>query len=916
MSLRGETRSQRPLSLANVRRALSLLVVLGCGARPELPSASQSASASAAPSRAATESFDGALRLDESVVPRHYTLDLTIDPASQALTGTVTILVEARQKTQELRLHAEGMSFEQVSFRAAGGGPWERAVVSESPNGGISLSLGRTLEPGSVELFLRYRAPLLEAPNGVYRAQDQGSWYVFTQFEPLEARRAFPCFDQPSFKAPFRVTLRVPDGNTALANAPELSSALEGTSRVFQFAETQPLPTYLVAFAVGPFDIRNAKAGTRPEQRIVTTRGKGGFADQSLAWTPRILLELTDYFQAPYPFQKLDQVAVPNFAAGAMENVGLVTYRESLLLVDARAPAQDRWSSQSVIAHELSHMWFGNLVTVPWWDDIWLNESFATWMAPKVLGEVSPELEALLARVTDAQRVMALDSRRDARSIRQPVREQGDIYNAFDGITYAKGAAVLSMLEAWVGPEPFRAGLQQYMREHAYGSGTTSDVLSSLERASGKPVARVARGFLDQPGTPNISFEIDCSRVPSQPNRVTLTQSRYLPAGSSAPQGSPWSVPVCFRHGDTSHPDVAESRSQRQCVLFEGKTQTFPLESGCPTWLVPNAGALGYYRWQLPPEAIKALAAERRGELELAELIALPGDLGALVEAEAMPAEDYLAALTSIATESHPMVVGAVVQELERIYDTAIDDQLAAGFAGWVRALLEPQRRKLGNAATEGEPVTRSLLRPRLLAALATWGRDPALYAFAKAKVDAYLREPASVSSEELANFLPSVTLTGDAELWEALRARLRVLNNPSERRLIVSGLGHFESEALVLQSLDLVLDGQLRGQDFRPLVGAMPKAVRLAALTWLVAHYDGLIERIGDKAAPRLPDIGVGLCTEAGRAQLERSFRSLAQPPSGLDRNLSLVLEGVERCIRRREYLRPALQARLASKR
>jgi hypothetical protein len=261
-------------------------------------------------------------------------------------------------------------------------------------------------------------------------------------------------------------------------------------------------------------------------------------------------------------------------------------------------------------------------------------------------------------------------------------------------------------------------------------------------------------------------------------------------------------------------------------------------------------------------------------------------------------------------------VVGAVLEKLDEMYETAVDDPVSAGFAAWVRELLEPHRKRVGNVAAPKEAVQVALLRPGLLYALATWGQDAKLTKLAATKLEGYFADPNSLSSEELANWLPIVTLSGDAELWEKLRARLPFAVNPSERRLLVSGLGHFEDPALAVKSLELVLDGQLRGQDFRVLVSAMRPSARLAALTWLPAHYDSLLAQIGDKTAPRLPDLGHSLCTEEGRARLEKTFTSLPNPPSGLDRNLNLTLEEVERCVRRKEYLKGAVSARFAAKR
>jgi hypothetical protein len=310
---------------------------------------------------------------------------------------------------------------------------------------------------------------------------------------------------------------------------------------------------------------------------------------------------------------------------------------------------------------------------------------------------------------------------------------------------------------------------------------------------------------------------------------------------------------------------------------------------------------------------VRALWGARRKQLELPELIALPGDLGALVEAAALPPADYFDALAAITRDAHPRVLGAVLEELEKVHDTAVDEAVAEGFARWVRQLLSPHQLELGNVATPGEAPSAGWVRPALLSALASFGRDPELLALARKNVTAYLKDPSAVSSEELQSWLPIVARQGDAVLWEQLRLRLSTAQNPTERRVLISSLGQFEDEALVVSSLGLVLNGQLRGQDFRSLVGSMRERARLVTLDWLEKHYTELLEHIGDKLAPRLPDIGQGLCTAAARSRLEGYFGSLPNPPSGLDRNLSLVLEGVEACVSRRGYLQPEMTARWA---
>lgn len=589
----------------------------------------------AGPTAAATDlDIDGNLRLDRSVVPTHYSLDLTIDPTKDRFSGKVAIRVQLSRETSLIRLHGQDMNFAQTAIESEG----KRLPVHvvKGKNGGIALIVDPPLPAGQATIHLSYDAPFSPVLAGLYRVEDRSQWYAFTQFEALDARRAFPGFDQPEFKTSYAVTMRVPEGIIALTNGSQQKRHTDGQSQVFTFAETKPLPTYLVAFAVGPFDVVAGpeNAAGKPPLRIITTQGKGKLAAFALKRTPLILQWLSDYFGQPYPFAKLDQVAVPNFGGGAMENVGLVTYRERLLLLDeTQAPIRSRLLSQTVIAHELSHMWYGNLVTMPWWDDLWLNEAFASWMAPKVIADIDPELEVPLEAVAREQGVMDLDSKRDARAIRQPIRHGGDIRNASDGITYRKGSAVLRMTEAWIGETAFRDGVRAYMQQHAYGSGATADLLAALDNASGKPVAETVRLFLDQPGTPLVDVTLSCDQEQKQPAALLLKQRRYRVAGSDVPEGKAWTIPVCVRYGFAAEGE-REAAGHRECFLLDGRQLTVTLsQPGCPVWLHPNADEQGYYRWRLQPEVLSSVVNQHRQELSLVERVVLPGQLLALLRA-------------------------------------------------------------------------------------------------------------------------------------------------------------------------------------------------------------------------------------------------------------------------------------------
>jgi len=847
---------------------------------------------------------DGNDRLGRDVVPERYVLDLAIDPARDRFSGESRIAVRVDAPTDRVALHAADMDFTRVEVWREG---VSLAVSHESgPNGALLLRMAVPLPAGPAELRFAWTAPLPEAPFGLYRVKLEDAAYAFTQFEPLEARKAFPCFDQPEFKTPFATTLRVPRGLLALSNGPVVRREVAGDDEVFAFAETRPLSTYLVAFAVGDFDVVGPAIASGPPTRVVAVRGQGRLAGFALERAPVILRWLTDYFDHPYPFAKLDLVAVPNFGAGAMENVGLVTFRERLLLLDGeRASLRDRRASQSVIAHELAHMWYGNLVTMAWWDDLWLNESFATWMAAKTLADVAPELETAIDVVRNAQSTMDLDSKRDARRIRQPIQSGGDVYNAFDGITYGKGAAVLRMLEAWIGEDVFREGVRAYMRQYAYGSGGTDELLAALEAASGRPVAATLERFLDQPGTPLVDVALECEagRAP----RLRLSQTRYLPAGSDAAAGDPWRVPVCVALGGEG------GARTRECLVLADRQQEVPLATtaSCPTWVHPNAGEQGYYRWRMAPERLVALATVHGGALDASERVALPGLYDALVEAGALPVEDHLRVLTHLAGDERHQVVEAVVSQLAHLARVGVpdpDSPLGLAFAEAVRGMLRPQLARVGPEPRADEPVAARLRRVVVLPALGGIGRDEAVLARARELAGRFLAAPDAVDAEMLELLLPLAARDGDEVLWEGLVAIALDPPSPGVRSTVVHSLGAFEDPQLLTRSLDLLIDGRLRAQDYRTVAGGVRAPQQPVAWAWLESRYAEIAGKLGPMTATRLPHAASGLCTREEGLRVHDFFASAPGVPSGTERNVRLVLEDIERCARMREAIQPGL--------
>ena len=900
---RAQPEVRNPLRHYQARNALAFLMLVGgvaacAGLRADPP----------------IELPDGHRRLEADVTPRRYAIDLEIDPAEGSFRGSVQIDIELARETRAIALHAEGLEIDQAYAVVR-----EKRIplsVHVGTNGGIALESSSPLAAGRASLRLRWEGSLGEVPRGLYRVNDPvpggggARWYAFTQFEPLSARRAFPCFDQPEFKTPFDVTLRVPAGLIALSNGPEVSRERREEQEIFRFARTQPLPSYLVAFAVGDFEMTEVP-GTGVPTRIITTRGKSRLAAFAARRTPVILDWLERYFGDSYPFAKLDLIGVPNFSAGAMENVGLITFRESILLLDDRAAVWDRARAEGVIAHELAHMWYGNLVTMPWWDDLWLNEGFASWMGSKAVDELVPSYELRLRSVAHAQHIMDLDSKRDARAVRQPIRSAGDVYNAFDGITYGKGAALLRMLEAWLGEDVFRDGVRRYLRAHAYGSGATTDLLASLEAASGQPVGETIRAFLDQPGVPLVEVVMTCEE--GRPPELDLLQRRYLPAGSTAAQGEVWSIPFCVRYAVAGSPEPI-----RECFRADEALAVKSLDRvGCPSWLHPNAEEAGYYRWSVEPSRLADLIGDGRRDLTLAERVALPGHLWALLVAEKLSVSDYANGLVELSEETHRSLVAGVAGGLSRLHHAAVDDAMTPVFAAEVRSLLRPHLERIGLMPADGESVDAELLRASLLSRLADFGQDAQIREAASGVARRFVADPTAVAPARVDLFLSIAAERGDATLWQGLEQVLRQPPTPAIRSSVIHALGSFREPALLESSLDLLLDGTLRSQDFRTLLAGVGDESRAVAWEWLQLHYAALLPTLGPMSAPRLPSLTAGFCTEERAAEVEAFFDladMAAAAPDGTARNLNLALESIARCVRLRAAIREPFRVWLAA--
>jgi alanyl aminopeptidase len=664
------------------------------------------------------------LQLPGDVRPLRAALELTVRPAEPGFEGRVELQVELDRPRRVLWLH--GLGLDVTAAEVEVGGVRLPASFSTADEDGLArLDLGPTVGPGRAVVRLAWRGAWGQVA-GLYRWQDRGDWYAATMFEPIDARRAFPGFDEPTFKIPWEVTVVAPEELAVVSNTPEASAAPAGGGlRRVRFAPTPPLPSYLLFVAVGPFDV---VAGTVPSNevrprplpsRALVPRGRAAEAAYGLEAAGAIVGALERWFELPFPYEKLDHVVVTGFPGG-MENAGAIAYDETwFLFAPGRTPEAQRREIASLLAHEIGHQWFGDLVTLGWWTDTWLNESFATWIDPKAVEAWRPEWRPGLELVTGAGRMMRADGLASARAVRQPLARMAEVIGQFDGMSYQKGAAVLAMFERWIGPARFRAGVRAFLGAHLHGTATTEDFLAALSAAAGRDLGPALSTFLDQPGVPLVTASPACGVGGAQ---VRLSQVRWQPRGATLAPAARWSVPVCLR-------GEASGRPFEDCTLLEEGAASLPLPGGCPDWLLPDAGGAGYYLFSLPPADLRRLLDRGLPRLSAGEKVALLGSLRAAYGAGALQAGDLLDAAGRLAADPDDDVVQAALPVFAQAHRLLEGDAARGTLEALVRRRLGPRFARLGWAPRAGEPERAGRLRAELLESLALVGHDPAVRA-------------------------------------------------------------------------------------------------------------------------------------------------------------------------------------------
>jgi alanyl aminopeptidase len=834
-------------------------------------------------------------RLPETVTPLGYELTLWIDPTLPTFHGTTEIAVDVPAPTRHVVLHARDMTIARAEAwvgrlrfaatatpRVAHGG-----VVPEE----LVLTFDRDLPAGKATIQIDYAAPFATDLSGLYRVQEKGLWYAYTQFEATDARRAFPCFDEPRYKTPFRVHVHAPPGTTALANAPASPPASSDVAGAVTFDPTPPLPTYLVAFAVGPFDILAGHEGT-PPIRVVTTRGRSDLAGLALETAQAMIEQLGDYFDMAYPYAKLDLVAVPDFGAGAMENPGLVTFRDSILLVDRdHATTSIKRTQASVIAHEFAHQWFGDLVTMQWWDDLWLNEGFATWAAAKMVDRWKPSFRSTLEQIAGTQGVMDLDALESARAVREPVRSTAEAKEAFDGITYDKGAAVLRMLESWLGPDIFRRGIQQYLRENAWKNARADDLFKAIDFVSAQHVGPLAAAFLDQPGVPEVLTSWTCTG-PSA-GKLELRQSEWRPLGEERHDGPrTWTLPVCV---ETS------GQKAKSCFTLGGEPIARSLGGACPSWVYPNADGAGYYRFVVDRPKLVALAGAARS-LGIAERIGLVSNAWAGVRQGAISPRTLLDVLPMFDADSDRLVVDQVVGALAGVDESLVEDGARPAFRRYVAARLARRKRALGweDKARSGEDDA-ALERRTVLWALGEIANDGETLDEAERWAARWLRDPAGVPADVAAIAVPLASKRSGAAWLAELRTAARNAKTPQDRTLALRAMGMFDDAITLRSALDLTLGSEIKLSELRYVFGEATHRRESYGIVyaWEKEHWAELRTRLpGSFGAAMLVEVAGATCSAAARDDARAFFVSAIAGIEGAARPLDESLERAGLCV------------------
>ena len=844
-----------------------------------------------------------AQRLPSGVTPTHYTLWFAPDLERATFRGRETIDVTLQRPTTTITLNAAEIDFGEVSIDAGGRRQTARVTLNEK-NEMATLTVPQAVPAGRASIQITYTGMLNDKLRGFYLSKANGRRYAVTQMEATDARRAFPSWDEPASKATFDISLMIDSADTAISNGAQTSDTAgpDAGKHTLVFARTPKMSTYLVAMLVGDFVCRSGSADNIPI-RVCSTPDKLPLTGFALEATQQVLKFYSEWTGIKYAFGKLDIIGVPDFAAGAMENVGAITFREEELFADPqRASLGTRKTVASVVSHEVAHQWFGNLVTMKWWDDIWLNEGFATWMATKPLAAWHPEWQVDLDEVEERQTAVSTDALRSTRPIRTKVETPDEINEVFDRIAYEKTASVLRTIENYVGPEVFRKGVGAYLRKYSFANATGEDFWTEVARTTGKPVDRIMKPFIEQAGVPVVKIDAQCQ---GSATNVALHQDRFVTLGGPPLSVSPlWAIPVCFKTPGTP-----------QCNLLERRDERASLPA-CSMNVFGNANGRGYYFSEYPPEKVPAIAQTARTSLTPTERLTLLGDEWWMSRAGRHDVGVYFDIASLHASDETPSVIEQIARSLGTAHDAIVQPSDAPRFEEWVRRRFGPELMTLGLPGSASDSDDRQSRRATLLALVGVTGNSPDVQRQTRDLALKYVADPMSVPPTLGSTVLTVAAYGGDAMLYDLYMAQLpKLTGKPEEYYRFFNALPSFRDPALVQRTLRFAISTDVRTQDTASLIGGLISRTSSQDAAWAFVkeNWETLTRTLGIfQGIPRIAGAVGAFCSREKRAEVEQFFKE--HPVPAAERTLRQAFERIDSCVAVRDRQASAASSWLAS--
>ncbi|MEM7329281.1 MAG: M1 family aminopeptidase [Pseudomonadota bacterium] len=853
--------------------------------------------------------------LRASPYPTHYDLDLTLDPRETRFGGTVTMTLALETPTRGVYLHGRDLDILAVRSTVGGAASVEGSWTMALDSGVAWLDFGQYVEASELIVEIDYDAPFDVNLSGLFKVTEQGDAYALAKSESIQARRFMPGFDQPAFKAPFDIMLTIPESDSAISNAPEASSeSLDGGLKRVTFETTRPLPTYLLSLAVGSFDV--VDAGTIPPNSVreapiplrgFARRGKGAELTLALETAPALVQVFEEALQQPYPYKKLDIVAAPQWPSGATELAAAITYRESRILASPDIGPAARRSLLAIHAHEVGHMWFGNLVTPPWWDDLWLKEGFASWGEGASLSEIYPGEGYELDAIVDGIRAMGLDSLASARAVREPIALNENVRNAYDSITYNKGLSVIGMVDAYFGADVFRPALGRYVEAYEDGVAGSPEFFDIIGTETGEPeLTKAFQSFVEQNGLPAVTATLNC-RDDGQIS-IMLSQQRYHPVGSSLAEleDPQWTIPICYKLG-------FDDRIERQCMMldspgWEHLLQARGSDGACPNWLMSNADGVGYYRMSQPSEAWENLG-PFFGDLNAGEKLAVLDSVGADLATRRVTVDTIWRYIDEAVRDDERRVVQAAIRQAQRFERLAAADPEA--LAGYRAAVLDVFRHRYEALDQDGGDDPESvIMKSSLERFLIRTGEDASLRqgladaAAAYIKLDGVESDRTLNTDEYLTAMAIGFQAYGEPFLEQMLAAR-ETYDDPVFEQAVAYAIGQNRDPALSERILGLALSGDLGSRETLSIVQGQMRQEETRELTWAwlkqnFAAYLDIIPRQRRRFAPALAS---SLCSHAARDDLMALFEAQGDLAEGHERSLVQTVEQIELCAALERY-------------